>query len=288
MKNKYVIITPVRDEEKFIEAMIRSVAEQVVKPIEWIIVNDGSTDRTASIIERYAKEYPWIHVVHRANRGFRKSGGGVAEAFYSGYSELRSRDWDFIVKLDGDLVLETSYFQRCFERFHRNERLGIGGGTVYHILDGREHIEEGPRFHVRGATKIYRRECWEAIGGLWQAPGWDTIDEAKAQMLGWSTETFVDIKLLQQRPTGTSESLWADQVKGGLARYVSGYHPFFILASFMSRLLRKRHVKGAVALLYGYTSGYIKRIPQVNDTALIQFVRREQMKRLLGRQTVWK
>jgi poly-beta-1,6-N-acetyl-D-glucosamine synthase len=284
----YVIVTPVRDEEKHIEGTIQSVLQQTIRPAEWMIVDDGSTDRTASIMERYAREHPWIRPVSRANRGFRKSGGGVVEAFYDGYNRLECKNWAFLAKLDGDLIIEPDYFQRCFDHFLREDRLGIGGGTIYHILDGKEQIEACPRFHVRGATKIYRRQCWEAIGGFWQAPGWDTIDEVKAQMLGWTTETFSDVRLLHQRLTGTAESQWADSIKSGLARYVAGYHPLFILASCISRLARKPYVVGSAGLLWGFLKGYINRVPQVDDPALIQFVRSEQLKRLMGKQTVWK
>ena len=107
---RYVIITPIRDEEKFIEATIASVQGQTVQPAEWVIVDDGSTDRTGEIIDRYAAQLPWIRVVHRVNRGFRKSGGGVMEAFYDGYNALHCSDWDFIVKLDGDLTLPRGLF----------------------------------------------------------------------------------------------------------------------------------------------------------------------------------
>jgi biofilm PGA synthesis N-glycosyltransferase PgaC len=284
---KYVIVSPVRDEEKFIERTIRSVLGQAIRPAEWIIVDDGSTDQTAGIVDRYASEHPWIHVVHRSNRGHRQSGGGVVEAFNDGYETIRCRDWDFLVKLDGDLEFDEMYFQNCFERFEREERLGIGGGTICHLENGELRPEECPRFHVRGATKIYRRKCWEEIGGLWQAPGWDTIDELKALMLGWKTETFDDIKVLHQRQTGTAESRWNDLVKNGTARYVAGYHPLFLLASCVLRLTYKPYVIHSAGLLWGYARGYLRDVPQVNDPALIRFVRREQLKRLMGRQTVW-
>ena len=107
---KYVIITPVRDEEKHIEATIEAVAGQTIRPTEWVIVDDGSSDRTGDIIDRYAAKFPWISVVHRSNRGFRKSGGGVVEAFYDGYNALHCNDWDFVVKLDGDLTLSADLF----------------------------------------------------------------------------------------------------------------------------------------------------------------------------------
>jgi biofilm PGA synthesis N-glycosyltransferase PgaC len=282
---KYVIVSPIRDEAKFIDRTARSILEQSIRPCEWIVVDDGSTDDTGRIIDRYAAEHAWIRVVHRPNRGFRQAGGGVVEAFNEGYQAIACRDWEFLVKLDGDLIFDEMYFERCLDRFQREERLGIGGGTIYNLVDGREILEENPRFHVRGATKIYRRRCWEKIGGLWQAPGWDTIDELKAQMLGWKTETFDDIKVLHQRQTGTAENLWRDLVKNGMARYIAGYHPLFLLASCILRLTYKPYVTHSAGLLWGYTQGYIKHVPQVNDPELIRFVRRQQMNRLIGRQT---
>src|SRR5437899_1241738 len=106
---RYVVITPVRDEEKYIGATIESVRRQTISPLEWVIVNDGSSDGTGDIIDRYAAEIPWIRVVHRPNRGFRKAGGGVVEAFYDGYKTLRPGTWDFVIKLDGDLTFAEHY-----------------------------------------------------------------------------------------------------------------------------------------------------------------------------------
>src|SRR5579863_2777265 len=259
---RYVVISAVRDEEKFIDGTVRSMLGQTVRPSEWIIVDDGSSDRTGEIIDGYAAEHSWIRAIHRANRGFRKSGGGVVEAFNDGLAILETSDWDFIIKLDGDLTFTPDYFERCFDQFRQDTRLGIGGGIIYHVLDRKEKIEHVPEFHVRGATKIYKRECWQAIGGLWVAPGWDTIDEVKANMLGWTSRSFPNIKLQQQRPTGTAESLWKDLVKCGRARYVSGYHPLFMASSCILRLVQKPYLLGSAGLLYGYISGYLKRLPQ--------------------------
>ena len=117
MNLKYVVVTPVRDEEKYIGATIESVCHQTTLPAEWVIVDDGSTDRTGEIIDRYAARSSWIRIIHRANRGFRKSGGGVVEAFHDGLNALQCKDWDFIVKLDGDLSFAPEYFEKCFEYF---------------------------------------------------------------------------------------------------------------------------------------------------------------------------
>jgi poly-beta-1,6-N-acetyl-D-glucosamine synthase len=285
---RYVIVTPIRDEEKFIESTITSVAAQTMPPVEWVIVDDGSTDRTGEIVDRLAAQLPWMQVVHRANRGFRKSGGGVIEAFYEGYNSLKTSNWEFIVKLDGDLTLRPDYFEKCFGHFQRDPNLGIGGGDIYHDFDGVHKLESNPKFHVRGATKIYRRSCWEGIDGLWQAPGWDTIDEVKANMLGWSTYSFGELRLIHHRLTGTADGLLRDRIKHGIACYVSGYDPLFLIASCLFRLKQKPYVSGAAAIFYGFVKGYWLRMPRVNDKQFIKYLRTQQLRRLCGLETIWK
>jgi len=284
---KYVVITPVRDEERHVEATVRSVTAQTIPPTEWIIVDDGSSDRTGDILDQYAAQFPWIRVVHRPNRGFRKSGGGVIEAFYDGYSALRHDDWEFVVKLDGDLTLSPDYFEKCFEHFNEQPELGIGGGAICHEVDGELKVEANPKFHVRGATKIYRRACWEAIGGLLQAPGWDTIDEVKANMLGWKSYSFGDLQLLHHRVTGTAEGVLRDKIKHGVACYVSGYHPLFLVVSCVSRLIQKPYVIGSAAICWGFLKGYLTSMPRVNDQSYVAYIRRQQLRRLCGMQTIW-
>jgi len=285
---KYVIVTPVRDEEKHVEGTIQSVTSQTVLPTEWIIVDDGSSDKTADIVDQYLARFPWIHLVRRPNRGSRKSGGGVIEAFYDGFAAVRCSDWDFIVKLDGDLTLSSDYFEKCFEHFESEPSLGVGGGEIYHDLGGTQKLEANPKFHVRGATKIYRRECWEAIGGLLQAPGWDTIDEVKANMLGWKSYSFSELHVVHHRLTGTAEGLLRDRIKHGVACYVSGYHPLFLAASCLSRLFQKPYIAGSAAIFYGFLKGYCTRTPRVNDKRMIKYLRTQQIRRLSGLQTIWR
>lgn len=283
---KYVIISPVRDEAAFIKATLESVAGQTIRPAEWVIVDDGSTDGTGDILDRFAG-HPWITVIHRRNRGFRRSGAGVVEAFEEGYRSVTCRDWEFIVKLDGDLTFDADYFERCLGHFEDQPRLGIGGGEVYHDIGGALTLEVNPRFHVRGATKIYRRECWESIGGLRQVPGWDTIDEVTANMLGWKSYSFPELRLVHHRHTGTAEGLLKDRVKHGLACYCAGYHPFFVAASCLYRLLRRPYVVGALAIGWGFVKGHLKRLPRA-DEAVVRYVQEQQLRRLRGMETIWK
>jgi poly-beta-1,6-N-acetyl-D-glucosamine synthase len=286
--HKYLVISPVRDEAAYLESTIECMAAQTVPPREWIIVNDGSSDDTGRIADKAAARYSWIHPIHRVNRGFRKSGGGVVEAFNDGLRSIRSQDWEFIVKMDGDLSFEPDYFERCFHRFLDQPDLGIGGGTICYHENGTKRFEHCPNFHVRGASKIYRRACWEAIGGLWPAPGWDTLDELKANRLGWSTQSFPDQHLIHHRYTGAADGVWGGLVKNGRANYICGYHPFFMIAKCLRRLPRRPYVIGAAALLYGYITGYFKRIPQVDDRETIRFLRRQQLAALWGGETIWR
>ena len=218
-QTNYVVVSPVRNEEAYIRFTLDCMVRQTILPKEWVIVNDGSTDRTGSIIDEYARQYSWIRVVHRVNRGFRKAGGGVVDAFNEGYQTIQSSDWDFVVKLDGDLSFQPDYFEKCFANFASDPRLGVGGGVICNVVNGIEELEKCPAFHVRGATKIYRRGCWDAIGGFWPAPGWGQMDGSSTSEhgWGWTTKSFPDLHILHHRYTGTAEGFmgWASQKRPG-------------------------------------------------------------------------
>jgi len=285
---RYVVVTPVRDEEQYLPLTIASMVKQTILPQQWVIVNDGSKDSTGQIIDEAARQYPWIRAVHRQDRGFRKWGGGIIEAFYDGYNALECTDWEFMSKLDGDLSFEPDYFESTFARFHADPKLGIGGGVLYHEENGRRVLETHPKFHVRGGVKIYRRACWETIGGLWVGPGSDTVDEVKANMLGWTSRSFFDIHMTHHRFTGASWGRWGGLVKDGKIDYVSGYHPLFLGAKSIVRLKRRPYFLGSFALVYGYVSAFLQRIPRVDDPAVIRYLRQQQLARLLGGETIWK
>jgi poly-beta-1,6-N-acetyl-D-glucosamine synthase len=284
----YVVVTPVRDEEAYLPFTIASMAKQTIRPREWIIVDDGSKDSTGKIIGEAAREFPWIRGVRREDRGFRKWGAGIIEAFYSGFNALEFTNWDFMAKLDGDLSFEPEYFAEMFRRFEENLKLGIGGGYLYHLDNGVKTIEENPTFHVRGGAKIYRRACWDGLGGLWVGPGSDTVDEVKANMLGWSTHSFRELELQHHRWTGAAYGRWGGIVKNGKTDYVSGYHPLFLAAKSVARLWQRPYVVGSVALLYGYIAAYLQKTPRVDDPQLIKYLQQQQLARLCGQQTIWK
>ncbi len=285
----FAIISPVRNEAEYLGLTIESLCLQGLRPAVWVIVDDGSSDGTAQIARTAASRFDWIRVVIRSDRGYRKPGGGVVDAFYDGCSQIGPVDWDYIVKLDGDLSFAPDYFEQCLARFQGDARLGIGGGTVCKDAGG-ELIPEStvdPAFHVRGATKIYRRQCWEEIGGLIRAPGWDTVDEIKANMLGWKTATFPGIKVRHHRPAGQALGAWKDWGKNGLANYIAGYHPVFMLFKCASRVWKKPYGLAAAGLFCGFLSGYLRKVPRVEDRELIKYFRRQQLRRLTFRESLW-
>jgi glycosyltransferase involved in cell wall biosynthesis len=264
------------------------MVEQTVRPVEWVIVDDGSTDDTRAIVGRYAAEHPWIVALHRPRTGPRQNASAVMEAFYSGYEGLRTAEWDYLAKLDGDVSFAPAYFERCLEEFRADPQLGVGGGMIWNAAPGQLKAEPCPINHVRGATKIYRRSCWEAIGGLLRTPGWDTIDEVKAQMTGWKVRTFRDLEVRQHRPTGAAEGSWRNAVKDGRADYITGYLPLFMFLKCVKRLVQRPYLIGSLGLLYGFLHSYWKGLPQVDDRALITYVRKQQLRRLLLLDSIWK
>ena len=284
---KYCVITSVRNEERFITGVIESVLNQTIRPSEWIIVDDGSSDSTAAVVARYAQEHPWIRFTRREDRGYRSTGGGV-EGFLSALPLLRVQGWEFLVNLDGDVTFGPDYFERCFEQFRDLPALGIGGGTVYTKFGEHWQVEKAPSFHVRGATKIYRRECWEVLGGLWRSLGWDTVEEIKANQVGWKTQTFPGIRLFHHRVSGKMWGGWGFAIIDGEADYVVGYHPLFFGLKCIRHIFYPPLVIRSVGMAYGYLRGIIRRTPRATEGQLRKYLRRQQIRRIFGIATIWK
>jgi glycosyltransferase involved in cell wall biosynthesis len=285
----YAVITPVRNEGKHFARTIASLTEQTWPPSQWIIVDDGSSDDTGRLADVAASRYEWIRVVHRPDRGFREPGSGVVEAFYDGFRLLDQTNWQYLAKLDGDLEFSPEYFQRCIDHFQRDAHLGIAGGLVCRRNGESEAPDSGrdPAFHVRGATKIYRRACWRQIGGLMPVVGWDSIDELKANMLGWRTRTLTDVQVWQLKGTGSADGHWRNWTKNGLANYIAGYHPLFMLLKCLRRLFTRPYGLSALGLAWGYGMAWIKGVSRIQDAALIEFVQKQQLNKLRLRPSLW-
>jgi glycosyltransferase involved in cell wall biosynthesis len=280
MKTRYVVVTPARDEEETLPHTIESMRAQRIPPTRWIIVDDGSTDRTLEIARAAERELPWLEVITRQNRGHRALGGGVVDTFDEGFERLAGVDWDFVVKLDADLSFEPDYFERLLQRFDENPRLGMASGKTYLMEDGHKRIEWCHDEHVRGPAKMYRAECYEEIGGLVAVRGWDMIDETRAQMGGWETRSYTEIELIHHRPIdGRQSNVLSSRYKMGELYHFLGYHPLYHLArSLRSAVQDFPIVVGGIALLLGYLSASLRGRPRY-DEDYVRFVREKQMQR---------
>ena len=203
-KTKYVLISPARNEEKYIAKTMESVINQTVLPIKWVIVSDGSTDSTDQIVSWYATSHEYIQLLRVSNREKRDFSSKV-NAFKAGVRQLNGLEYDFIGNLDADVSFEPDYFERVLEKFAENEKLGIGGGKVLELQNGDYKERTGDRpFVVAGAVALFRRRCYEEVGGFipLKVGGEDSVAQISARMKGWEVKPFSELKVLHHRATG--------------------------------------------------------------------------------------
>ena len=226
---RYVIISPVKDEVRHIELTLRSVVSQTLRPSKWIVVDDGSKDATAEVVRRYAAEYPFIECASSGRDAARLTGTAEAQAFKCGQMALAGLDYDFIVKLDGDLSFEADYFERLMRHFTSDPQLGIASGIYLEVdEDGEWQPVAMPGYHAFGACKVVRRQCFEQIGGFLTTPGWDTVDEIRAWRFGWRTRHFPELRVRHHRPEGSGMGPLMTSVMHGEIYYLTGGDPLLL------------------------------------------------------------
>lgn len=274
---RYAVVSPVKNEEAFIGHTVESVLSQRVKPLEWVIVDDGSRDRTPEIVEGYAGRHPWIRLL-RLPGSERVRGGHIVRLFYEGYAALKSADLAFVVKLDADLSFGPDFFERALDCMARNPGLGITSG-ISHVRSGEAFVEEkSAEGHTLGACKVYRVKCLEDIGGLVEAMGWDGIDEIKARMRGWEAWPVPGLKVIHLRPEGLARGLFRSGMERGRGSYFMGYHPAFFALRALKCLLRSP--LDGLGMAAGYAGSLLGRKERIDDAEFIKELRSSQMKRL--------
>lgn len=278
--NRYIIISPVRNEEDFIDKTLKSVTQQSILPTEWIIVNDGSTDKSPDIIEHYLKKYVWIRKIDRPINSHRP-GPGVVLAFNQGFENIQTSDYQFVVKLDGDLSFDQNYFEFLLYEFEKNPNLGLASGTTYNVKGEKLIIDKMPEDHVRGAAKMYRRRCFEDIGGLPVVLGWDTIDELKAQLKGWETRSYQDLILKHYKPIGFNQKkTLKKELLAGERLHFMGYHPLFAILKCIYEIKNKPIFLRGILMLIGYFEAILFKLETFDDKEVIKHLRKKQLKRL--------
>lgn len=249
----YVIISPVKDEQQYIETTLQSMVAQTLKPVRWIIVDDGSGDLTPEIVERYASQHSWISLVRLPRRKTRASGSPVVRAFNAGFELAKQEHFDFVVKLDCDLRIPPTYFERLLARFEQDPRLGIASGVYIEEHNTGRKMVPMPEYHASGASKVIRARCFEEIGGFVVARGWDTVDEIRAQTLGWRTRHFADLTFDHLRTEGSARGpLFTNRLHGEVYYMTGGSWPFFLLKVAHRMVCSKPPVLAGLMLLVGF------------------------------------
>lgn len=249
----YIVISPAKDEERHIEATLESMVAQTRKPARWVVVDDGSSDRTAEIVERYARAHSWISLLRLPRRQERHPGSPVIRAFNAGFELVRTEQFDFVVKLDCDLRIPPEYFEQLLARFEQDPELGIASGVYAEQEGGAWRRVAMPEYHAAGACKVIRARCFEEIGGFVVSRGWDTVDEIRARARGWSTRHFSDLAVEHLRPEGSARGALYTSRLHGEVYYLTGGGPGFFLCKVAHRLVcGKPLVLAGVMLLAGY------------------------------------
>jgi biofilm PGA synthesis N-glycosyltransferase PgaC len=281
-----VLITPARNEDAFIEQTIRSVLSQTVRPTRWIIVSDGSTDRTDEIVQRYAAEYPFIELLRLPERKDRQF-AAKARAFNAGYERLAGLEYDVIGNLDADITFDESYLKFLLGKFQANPALGVTGTPFVEDFDNTDSHTYAHRFvqieHVSGACQLFRRECFAEIGGYVPIKGGaiDWIAVTTARMKGWETRTYTDKVCFHHRKIGTGNAHpLAVHFKYGQKAYYVGGHPLWVTLRGLFRMRQKPWILSGLLFEIGFWWALITRMPRAVSKELMAFHRQEQMERL--------
>jgi GT2 family glycosyltransferase len=278
---QYVLVTPAKNEEVSIRVTIESVVNQTVLPAEWLIVSDGSTDRTDEIVHAAAVACPWIRLLSLPPRT-QRSFAAVVHATEAGVRVLNVEGYEYIGLLDSDVRFRPDYFERVIECFESSPRLGVAGGVVIDVGLRKDRLPRN-RQDVPGAVQFFRRTCFEALGGLVAVPegGWDALTCARARMVGYETRLLTDLVVDHLKPRNIAEGgLLRRNWQMGVRDHALGYRPLFELAKCLGHIPEPPLFVGGIAWWLGYCSAAIQRRQRQVPTDLAQFLRGEQKRRL--------
>jgi glycosyltransferase involved in cell wall biosynthesis len=282
-KKEYVLATAAYNEAGFIENLIQSVVAQTHRPLCWIIVSDGSTDRTDEIVTDYARRYDFIRL-HRITEDHPRNFVAQVHAINTGFSKLSQLDFQFIGNLDADITLDPSYFCDLLEKFEVDPKLGLAGGYICEMDKGifRSRTSNSP-LSVAHGIQLFRRECLEQIGGAYVpmpygGPDWQA--EVNARLHGWKVEAFTELTVYHHRPTGAAAGLLRTSYREGLMDHSLGSHLYFELFRVTRRLRNKPYVLGAIVRLWAFAVASARRSARPVSQDFVDFLRRYEWMRL--------
>jgi len=275
---KYVLITAARDEEEFIEATLKSVVAQSLLPVKWVIISDGSTDRTEAMVSEYAREHDFIKLIRLEAKEQRNFAAKV-QALKMGYEAVQDEEYDLIGNLDADASFESDYYERIIAEFDRNGKLGVAGGITYDKIDDKFVQVRAIENRVCGMIQMFRRECFEEIGGYLELRygGEDTAASIMAMMNGWEVRTFLDIDAYHHRNRGISKNgYWQARTRQGMMFYQLGWSPLYMLLQTISRFSEKPWVWGSLVRFGSFFRAWLAREELMVSDEFVSYVLKEQ------------
>jgi biofilm PGA synthesis N-glycosyltransferase PgaC len=287
-RERLLIVSAVRNEAAHLERVVNSVAGQTRPPDCWLVIDDESDDDTLEQLRRLEPEVPFMRVLARvkprSTDGDRLGAALEAKAFNWALGQVAWREFDYVGKLDGDVELPPDYFERLLGALAASPPLGLCGATLVEpARNGGWDRVRIPACHVHGAVKLFRRDCFEAVGGIRERLGWDTIDETCARMLGWETRTLRDVVARHHRPSASAQGVLRGRARHGECAWILHYSALWVaLRSLKVATLRPRGISGA-AFACGYVRAALLGVGRVEDPGFRRFVRRELRGRMLGR-----
>ena len=283
--DQYVIITPAYNEAAYIEQTIQSVLSQNILPAQWIIVDDSSSDESAKIIKKYAREHDFIHYHFRDKPAGQDYFASNVYAIMEGYDNIKNSCFNFLAILDADICLPRDYYQKILEKFATDNQLGVASGIYENLINGKLCPVLHDRRSTPKAIQVFRREVFEQIGGFLPLKfgGEDTITCIMTRMAGWKAWSFPDIKVIHLRPTGTGavKNILYVRFRQGICEYNLATHPLFFLLKVLRRIvLEQPYLLGGLARMTGYLYAAARRDKIILPTDVVKFIRQEQLARV--------
>lgn len=282
---RYCLITPCRNEAAYIRTTLETTSAQTVKPALWVIVDDGSTDETPEILAEFARQYDFIKVVKRADRGARAVGPGVIDAFYDGLSHVELSEFDYVAKYDGDLEVPPGYFARAISRMEADPYLGNLSGKLFERkADGQLFEERTGDENAVGPIKLYRVACFKEIGGFVREVSWDGIDGHICRLNGWLAASLDDpeMRIIHLRPMGSSQhNIRVGRVRWGRGKYYMGSAWYYVAASALYRSIEPPYLLGGLGIVYGYLRAMLTGHDRYDNPAYRRYLRRFERAQLL-------
>lgn len=280
---RYALITAAYNEEKFIGRTIASVVSQTMRPARWIIVSDGSTDGTDNIVRSAIEHYDFVRLVRLCDDHPRNF-AAQANAIGAGQKHLQGVEFDFVGNIDADISFGPDYFADLLSKFSEDDRLGLAGGWIHEMKGGVFKPIKAYVNSVPHAVQLFRRDCFETIGGYPALPygGPDTYAEVGARMHGWQVRSFPELTVYHHRPAASAGGVVRGRFRQGLMDFSLGYHPAFEAIRCLHRWNEPPFVVGAVVRSAGFLWAWLSGQSRAVSREFIDFYRQEQLKRLHG------